>query len=988
MSFSTGNASFDRILRSARADRLRQSDSGGLTIDVKTSEEKQANEDNVKTQSQLMDELSGLGVEAASVSSLSSIDNPLGQAISESAAESQLGVPTSGMTLGERGQEIATEQQTFSDQISKAFSDIGGRESLASGLGLATYGAMTAGQTELAKGLFQGTQMLSGPMGMALNVIGPTQKDPLGYNTAMGSGAFRATSDKVMGIHYDTADKVYQGIAGYKQGRIGGQTISMTPGLFGMGSVLTGNVPPGLTAGMFSDLMDQAEKTRDFLDEEAGAAGGTITDLSNFTSPLAAMQKGGIGVHSFGSATQAARSGIGYSSYDANGNPTGAAPSGSQFSSTGTFTTENDYNNDDNNSSDDYGGYSDSDFSGFNDGGRIGMNMGDRPGETMGGMPPQQTEVVADMGFVDFDPNAPEAETVNDKYPKDARKDDFVINAPAVEFAGKQDITKMIVDAVESLRQKGIEVVVGDPKIPLEEQAQIIVAQNEAMIPKIVAEEIGYDRLRKINNRGKKEVQRRKEEAEATEGSQPQPQMVSKGGFIGMAEGDTPYYTRAERDKAARNEYGGDPVDYFDQQKGVYRIEEELDNSTPQKFSQPLSVREQLQSNPITPFNKGETETYNAPPLPPEGMTPEYKSGVEFGDTEQGFQYLNQTGDNEGRQGQGFNDLLLAGLRDRRSLSDFLKVSDYYGVGRTQQAAGVYFPYYNKIAIADRSFQAPYIGSPGLAGDTEVHELMHKGATLLKEDPNFDWNVYTFGNKMYGKPDKLGAAKAEHRYIQAVVNTAFIDREIEDKTRYAQDDVKRANRYLDYVLADIEEDRKNGLTPYTSETDVIEAKNRLKEKKNDLDVAKKTVMLTELSRVYNYYFDDSDKDVFNEVVKAGNPKFSNFEGGILDFAEVSTPRKGIKKFFSSEKENINFNSDNLQDNFSLEEVKEIFKLSNIVMMNNNETVEFLNTVKDVAPKSTRDLNKMYISTGQTLEEDKPIKKAKGGFISMAGGGSV
>jgi len=180
MSFSTGNASFDRIIRNARSNRLRQSDSGGLTIDVKTSEEKQANENNVKTQSQLMDELSGLGVEVASVSSLSSIDNPLGQAISESVAESQLGIPTSGMTVGERGQEIATKQQTFPDELSKVFSGVGGRESVASGLGLATYGAMTAGQTELAKGLFQGTQMLSGPMGMALNVIGPTQKDPLG----------------------------------------------------------------------------------------------------------------------------------------------------------------------------------------------------------------------------------------------------------------------------------------------------------------------------------------------------------------------------------------------------------------------------------------------------------------------------------------------------------------------------------------------------------------------------------------------------------------------------------------------------------------------------------------------------------------------------------------------------------------------------------------------------------------------------------------
>tara|TARA_R100000951_G_scaffold66901_1_gene56475 strand:+ start:4442 stop:8080 length:3639 start_codon:yes stop_codon:yes gene_type:complete len=989
MAFSTGNQSFDRLIQRARSRRLTKDALSDNTINVQSSEEKQneGNEDTVKNESQLMEELSGLGVEAATTSSLTASTSALGQAISESVAESHLGIATTGMTVGQRGQEIATEQQTFKDAFAEAFSGVGGRESVTTGLGLATYGALQAGKTELAKGLFSATQMMAGPAAMALNIIGPTQKDPMGYNTAMGSGAFRATADKVMGIHYDTAAKMAQGIAGYEQGRVGGQTISMTPGLFGIGSVLSGNVPPGLTAGMFSDMMDEAKETRDTLDEEGGAAGGTINDLSNFTSPQAAMEKGGIGVDSFSSATAAGKAGIGYSSYDpVTGQPTGAAPPNSQVSVTGTFST------DDNN---DYGGYSDSDFSGFNDGGRIGMNMGDRPGETMGGTPPQQppmqpqqTEVVADMGFVDFDPNAPEAETVNDKYPKEARKDDFVINAPAVEFAGKQDITKMIVDAVESLRQKGIEVVMGNPKVPLKEQAQIIVAQNEAMIPKVVAEEIGYDRLRKINNRGKKEVDRRKQEAELSEEEKPQAQMASKGGFIGMADGDTPYYTKEERDRLYDSTYAGDPVDYYDQQKGVYRMQDELADSTPEKFSAPSNITEQLQSNPVTPFNKGETETYNAPPLPPEGMTAEYKSGTEFGDTEQGFQYLNRTGDNTGKQGQGFNDLLLAGLRDRRSLGEFLKVSDYGGVGRSQRAAGVYFPYFNKIAIANKRFQQPYIGTPGLSGDTEVHELMHKGAMLLRQDPNFDWDVYTFGNKSYGVPDKLEAAKAEHRYIQAVVNTAFIDRELEDKTQSPQYYVQKAQQYLDYVLNDIEEDRKKGDTPYYTESDVAEAKQKLAENNNDLTIAKKTVMLTELSRVYNSYFSDEDKEVFNKVVKEGNAKFNNFDNGILDFTKTSKRSRGIKKYFSSQESTVNFNTDNIQDNFSLEEVKEIFKLSNLVMINNEDTVKFLNTIKDVAPKSTREINKVYTSPGQTFDDVKPMKKAKGGFISMADGGSV
>jgi len=999
MAFSTGNQSFDRLIQRARSRRMTKDALSDNTINVESSEEKQneGNEDTVKNESQLMEELSGLGVEVATPSSLTASTSALGQAITESVAESHLGIATTGMTVGQRGQEIATEQQTFKDAFAEAFSGVGGRESVTTGLGLATYGALQAGKTELAKGLFSGTQMMAGPAGMVLNVIGPTIKDSMGYNTAMGSGAFRASADKVMGIHFDTAAKVAQGIAGYEQGRIGNQTISMTPGFFGIGSVLSGNVPPGLTAGMFSSMMDEARETRNTLDEEGGAAAGTIDNLSNFTSPLAAMEKGGIGLHSFDNATHAASKGFGYSSYDpVTGQPTGAAPPNSSVSKTGIFST-GDLESDNTTDNDGYGA-SEGSMGGMGDykkGGRVGMNMGDRPGETMGGTPlqqppmqPQQTEVVADMGFVDFDPNAPEAETVNDKYPKEARKDDFVINAPAVEFAGKQDITKMIVDAVESLRQKGIEVVMGNPKVPLKEQAQIIVAQNEAMIPKVVAEEIGYDRLRKINNRGKKEVDRRKQEAELSEEEKPQAQMASKGGFIGMADGDTPYYTKEERDRLYESSYAGDPVDYYDQQKGVYRMQDELADSTPIKFSAPSSITEQLQSNPVTPFNKGETETYNAPPLPPEGMTAEYKSGTEFGDTEQGFQYLNRTGDNTGKKGQGFNDLLLAGLRDRRSLGEFLKVSDYSGVGRSQRAAGVYFPYFNKIAIANKRFQQPYIGTPGLSGDTEVHELMHKGAMLLRKDPNFDWDVYTFGNKSYGVPDKLEAAKAEHRYIQAVVNTAYIDRELEDKTQSPQYYIQKAQQYLDYVLNDIEEDRKKGDTPYYTESDVAEAKQKLAENNNDLNIAKKTVMLTELSRVYNSYFSDEDKKVFNKVVKEGNAKFNNFDNGILDFTKTSKRSRGIKKYFSSQESTVNFNTDNIQDNFSLEEVKEIFKLSNLVMINNEDTVKFLNTIKDVAPKSTRDINKVYTSPGQTFDDVKPMKKAKGGFISMADGGSV
>ena len=48
-------------------------------------------------------------------------------------------------------------------------------------------------------------------------------------------------------------------------------------------------------------------------------------------------------------------------------------------------------------------------------------------------------------------------------------------------------------------------------------------SEGEVIIPPHIAKIIGYDRLNKINNRGKKEISRRQEERE---------QKAAKGGFI------------------------------------------------------------------------------------------------------------------------------------------------------------------------------------------------------------------------------------------------------------------------------------------------------------------------------------------------------------------------------------------------------------------------------------------------------------------------
>ena len=155
-------------------------------------------------------------------------------------------------------------------------------------------------------------------------------------------------------------------------------------------------------------------------------------------------------------------------------------------------------------------------------GGRIGMREG---GNT--------TEVVQPAGFIAPDPNATDQQEIADDKPMDAKEGDFIINAPAAEEAGKQDIQRMITTAVTNLQEKGVDVRFGNPKMNIRDRVKLLVSRNEVYIPAIIAKEIGYDRLKKINNRGKREVQRRQEQAQ----QQPQ-QGVNLGGFIQKKKGD------------------------------------------------------------------------------------------------------------------------------------------------------------------------------------------------------------------------------------------------------------------------------------------------------------------------------------------------------------------------------------------------------------------------------------------------------------------
>ena len=117
---------------------------------------------------------------------------------------------------------------------------------------------------------------------------------------------------------------------------------------------------------------------------------------------------------------------------------------------------------------------------------------------------------------------------------------DFVINAPAVKQAGKSDIEKMINKAVSELQKKGVKLDFGKIAEDIDKAIATLVSNGEVIVPKVIAEQIGYDRLEKINNRGKDEVKEISEEREQIQ-QQPRPQGmmrmgVQMGGQINLDE--------------------------------------------------------------------------------------------------------------------------------------------------------------------------------------------------------------------------------------------------------------------------------------------------------------------------------------------------------------------------------------------------------------------------------------------------------------------
>lgn len=135
----------------------------------------------------------------------------------------------------------------------------------------------------------------------------------------------------------------------------------------------------------------------------------------------------------------------------------------------------------------------------FNKGGFIGMNVGGLAASKSGfvdGVPPSQTT---------------DAQEVADDRPTQLPEGAFVLNASSVEFAGEQDIAKMLLDAHEEALRRGI-VSQGTSGEATRKMIDVAVSRGEVVVAPYMVKIIGLDRLEKINKRGIRDTERKIQE--------------------------------------------------------------------------------------------------------------------------------------------------------------------------------------------------------------------------------------------------------------------------------------------------------------------------------------------------------------------------------------------------------------------------------------------------------------------------------------------
>jgi len=333
MAFSTGNPQFDFLMSRARNRRRSREALQENNIDVETSLEKREGESESS-------DVTSIGTQVADISGLGasgiSATGP-----SQSIADAQEMMDIAGVGKGQTVGQVAFDTEMDRAKADFAQSNPVGAaiagfstDAIAQGVvQTAPLGLAMAGQMGAAKAAANIGSVISGPaFGLISGVIGPTMQDPYGKNVAMGSALLGQVSQSLMSTHYSVADKVAQGVPGYAQGYYGGNLVSVTPGLFGIGLTYTGVNVPDIHQYSPSQFMADIEAQKAYADE--------VEPFGGFGSTSVISDPSTISVDTFSSPTAAAMAGVGYSSYDpTTGKPTGTAPPGSSFSSTGKFTS-------------------------------------------------------------------------------------------------------------------------------------------------------------------------------------------------------------------------------------------------------------------------------------------------------------------------------------------------------------------------------------------------------------------------------------------------------------------------------------------------------------------------------------------------------------------------------------------------------------------------------------------------------------------------
>lgn len=137
-------------------------------------------------------------------------------------------------------------------------------------------------------------------------------------------------------------------------------------------------------------------------------------------------------------------------------------------------------------------------------GGKIGMREG---GFT------SKTQTIRGVGLIKPEETFMDTDIVDDDIEFPAEYGDYIVNGPSSDIMQPQ-IAILIDRAINQLKQEGVDIRVGNPKIKNKNKVPLIVASSETYIPRVIAEKIGYELLEAINDIGKPEVKRLSEKLE------------------------------------------------------------------------------------------------------------------------------------------------------------------------------------------------------------------------------------------------------------------------------------------------------------------------------------------------------------------------------------------------------------------------------------------------------------------------------------------